>query len=49
MLKFSSKNAETVKALQEHLAQHADMMKKMKAEAGKAAEADACANCPMKK
>lgn len=48
-LKFSSKNAETVKAIQEHLAEHVAMMKKMKEAAAKAPEACACPNCPMMK
>ncbi len=48
-LKFSSKNAETVKAIQEHLAEHVASMKKMKEAAAKAPEAGACANCPMMK
>jgi YHS domain-containing protein len=48
-LKVTSKNAETVKAIQEHMTEHAAMMKKMKDEAAQAPEADACANCPMKK
>lgn len=34
-LKFSSKNAETVKAIQEHLAEHVASMKKMKEAAAK--------------
>jgi YHS domain-containing protein/TusA-related sulfurtransferase len=52
ILKATSKNPETVKAIQEHMTQHVAMMKKMKEEAGKAAKAPegaACANCPMKK
>jgi TusA-related sulfurtransferase len=51
-LKVTSKNAETIKAIQEHMTEHVAMMKKMKEEAGKAVKApegDACANCPMKK
>jgi YHS domain-containing protein len=49
-LKVSSKNAETVKAIQEHMTEHVAMMKKMKAEAGKTPEAaGGCANCAMKK
>jgi YHS domain-containing protein len=48
-LKFSSKNAETVKAIQEHLAEHVASMKKMKEAAAKAPEACACPNCPMMK
>ena len=48
-LKFSSKNAETVKAIQEHLTEHVATMKKMKEAAAKAPEAGACANCPMMK
>ncbi len=48
-LKVTSKNAETVKAIQEHMTEHVAMMKKMKEEAAKAPEADACADCPMKK
>lgn len=48
-LKFSSKNAETVKAIQEHLAEHVASMKKMKEAVAKAPEAGACANCPMMK
>jgi YHS domain-containing protein len=49
VLKFSSKNAETVKAIQEHLTEHVASMKKMKEAAAKAPEAGACANCPMMK
>ena len=49
VLKFSSKDAEIVKAIQEHLAEHVAMMKKMKEAAAKAPEAGACANCPMMK
>ena len=48
-LKVTSKNAETVKAIQEHMTEHVAMMKKMKEEAGKAPEAAGCANCAMKK
>jgi YHS domain-containing protein len=49
-LKFSSKNAETVKAIQEHLTEHVASMKKMKEAAAKTPEAGACcANCPMMK
>ena len=48
-VKVTSKNAETVKAIQEHMTEHVAMMKKMKEEAAKASEAGACANCPMKK
>jgi YHS domain-containing protein len=52
-LKVTSKNAETVKAIQEHMTEHVAMMNKMKEEAGKAekkvSEGDACANCAMKK
>jgi len=48
-LKLTSKNAETVKAVQEHMTEHVAMMKKMKDEAAKAPEAAACADCPMKK
>lgn len=51
-LKVTSKNAETVKAIQEHMTEHVAMMKKMKEEAGKADKAPegaCCANCPMKK
>ena len=48
-LKVTSKNAETVKAVQEHMTEHVAMMKKMKDEAAKPPEAGACANCPMKK
>jgi Cu+-exporting ATPase len=51
-LKVTSKNAETVKAIQEHMTEHVAMMKKMKEEAAKvekAPEAACCANCPMKK
>ncbi|MCK7483011.1 MAG: hypothetical protein M0C28_42245 [Candidatus Moduliflexus flocculans] len=39
VLKFSSKNAEIVKAIQVHLAEHVAMMKKMKEAAAKAPEA----------
>jgi YHS domain-containing protein/TusA-related sulfurtransferase len=52
ILKVTSKNAETVKAIQEHMTEHVAMMKKMKEEAGKAdktSEGACCANCPMKK
>ena len=48
-LKVTSKNAETVKAIQEHMTEHVAMMKKMKEEAGKAPEEAGCANCAMKK
>jgi YHS domain-containing protein len=48
-LKVTSKNAETVKAIQEHMTEHVAMMKKMKEEAAKAPEAAGCANCAMKK
>lgn len=48
-LKVTSKNAETVKAIQEHMTEHVAMMKKMKEEAGKAPEESGCANCAMKK
>jgi len=48
-LKFSSKNAETVKAIQEHLNEHVASMKKMKEAAAKAPGACACPNCPMMK
>jgi YHS domain-containing protein len=51
-LKVTSKNAETVKAVQEHMTEHVAMMKKMKEEAGKAGKAPeeaGCANCAMKK
>ncbi len=48
-LKVTSKNAETVKAVQEHMTEHVAMMKKMKDEAAKAPEAACCANCAMKK
>jgi YHS domain-containing protein len=50
-LKVTSKNAETVKAIQEHMTEHVAMMKKMKEEAAKVEKAPeaACANCPMKK
>lgn len=51
-LKVTSKNAETVKAIQDHLTQHVAIMKKMKEEAGKVAVAPAgacCPNCGMKK
>jgi YHS domain-containing protein/TusA-related sulfurtransferase len=49
-LKVTSKNAETVKAIQEHMTEHVAMMKKMNAEAGKTPEAaGGCANCAMKK
>jgi YHS domain-containing protein/TusA-related sulfurtransferase len=48
-LKVTSKNAETVKAIQEHMTEHVAMMKKMKEEAGKAPEGAGCANCAMKK
>ncbi len=46
VLKVISKNAETVKAVQDHLAEHLAMMKEMKKAA---AEAGARASCPMKK
>ena len=46
VLKFSSKNAETVKAIQEHLTEHVATMKKMKEAAAKAPEAGACAELP---
>lgn len=49
VLKVTSKDAETVKAIQEHMTEHVAMMKKMKDEAVKATAADACADCPMKK
>ncbi|MCJ7488410.1 MAG: YHS domain-containing protein [Candidatus Aminicenantes bacterium] len=49
-LKVTSKNAETVKAIQEHMTEHVAMMKNMKGEAGKTPEAaGGCANCAMKK
>jgi YHS domain-containing protein len=48
-LKVTSKNAETVKAIQEHMTEHVAMMKKMKDEAAKASEEAGCANCAMKK
>jgi YHS domain-containing protein len=48
-LKVTSKNAETVKAIQEHMTEHVAMMKRMKEEAAKAPEGTACANCPMMK
>jgi len=48
-LKVTSKNAETVKAIQEHMTEHVAMMKKMKEEAGKASEGACCPNCAMKK
>jgi YHS domain-containing protein len=48
-LKFSSKNADTVKAIQEHLTEHVAAMKKMKEAAAKAPEEGACPNCPMMK
>jgi YHS domain-containing protein len=48
-LKVTSKNAETVKAIQEHMTEHVAMMKKMKEEAGKASEGAGCPNCAMKK
>jgi YHS domain-containing protein len=48
-LKVTSKNAETVKAIQEHMTEHVAMMKKMKEEAAKAPEAAGCAACAMKK
>jgi YHS domain-containing protein/TusA-related sulfurtransferase len=51
-LKVTSKNAETVKAIQEHMTEHVAMMKKMKEEAGKADKAPegaCCPNCQMKK
>ena len=49
VLKVISKNAETVKAVQDHLAEHLAMMKKMKTAAAEAGEAGACAGCPVKK
>ena len=48
-LKVTSKNAETVKAIQEHMTEHVAMMKKMKEEAGKAPEEACCPNCATKK
>lgn len=48
VLKVSSKDPETVKAIQVHLSEHAAMIKKMK-ETAKACDPAACANCPMKK
>ena len=48
-LKVTSKNTETVKAIQEHMTEHVAMMKKMKEEAGKASEGACCPNCAMKK
>ncbi|MCX6570997.1 MAG: YHS domain-containing protein [Candidatus Aminicenantes bacterium] len=51
-LKVTSKNAETVKAIQEHMTEHVAMMNKMKEEAAKAdktPEGACCANCPMMK
>jgi YHS domain-containing protein len=48
-LKVTSKNAETVKAIQEHMTEHVAMMKKMKEAAGKVPEEACCANCAMKK
>ena len=48
-LKVTSKNAETVKAIQEHMTEHVAMMKKMKEEAGKASQGACCPNCAMKK
>ncbi|MCX6567598.1 MAG: YHS domain-containing protein [Candidatus Aminicenantes bacterium] len=48
-LKVTAKDAETVKAIQEHMTEHVAMMKKMKDEAAKAPEEACCANCPMKK
>jgi YHS domain-containing protein len=48
-LKVTAKDAETVKAIQEHMTEHVAMMKKMKDEAAKAPEEAGCANCPMMK
>ena len=49
VLKVVSKNAETVKAVQDHLAEHLAMMKEMKKAAAEAGEAGACASCPVKR
>lgn len=46
--KVTSKDAEVVKAIQVHMAEHMAMMKKAKEAAAKAPEA-ACADCPMMK
>jgi YHS domain-containing protein len=48
ILKVTSKDPETVKAIQVHMSEHVAMMKKMKEAAAKAPESEACANCPMK-
>ena len=49
VLKVTSNNAGTVKAIQEHMTEHVAMMKKMKEAAANASESDACAKCPMMK
>jgi YHS domain-containing protein len=53
VLKLTSKDPETVKAIQVHMSEHLAMLKKMKERAAQAAakapESGSCANCPMKK